>query len=53
MQRARRELGPALQSFDALRRDVRDATDRAARDSGRARASRQVLLRHGGPSTPR
>jgi len=53
MRRAGRELGPTLQSFETLRTDVRDAIERAGRDAGRARAGRQVLLRHGNAPTPR
>jgi hypothetical protein len=53
MRRARRELGPTLASFDALRHDLTAAIDGAERDAGRARASRQVLVRHGGPAAPR
>ncbi len=47
-----RELGPALRSFDLLHREVTVAVERAARDTGRAQASRRVLLRHGsGPAS--
>jgi hypothetical protein len=53
MRRARRELGPALHSFEALRDGVADAIDGATRDAGRARAGTQVLLRHGRATWPR
>jgi hypothetical protein len=53
MRRAGREMEDALDSFAALRHDLQGAVEHAGRDSGRARASRQVLLRHGGPATPR
>jgi hypothetical protein len=53
MRRARRELGPTLHSFDALRDGVLGGIDAATRDVGRARAARLVLLRHGGASSPR
>jgi hypothetical protein len=53
MRRARREIGVALESFDALRHEVADAIDGATRDAGRAQATRQVLLRHGNAATPR
>jgi hypothetical protein len=53
MRRVGRELGPTLHSFEALRNDAIDAIDGATRDAGRARAGRQVLLRHGGATSPR
>jgi hypothetical protein len=53
MRRARAQLDPTLQSFEALRDDVADALERTGRDKGRARAGQQVLLRHGTPSAPR
>ncbi len=50
--RFRRELVPALRSFDLLHREVTLAIERADRDTGRAQASRRVLLRHGsGPGS--
>jgi hypothetical protein len=53
MRRARAQLGPTLQSFDALHHDVGDAVERIGRDSGRARAGQRVLLRHGSSRAPR
>jgi hypothetical protein len=53
VRKAHAEIGPTLQSFDALRTDVRDAIGHTSRDTGRVRASHQVLVRHGNPSTPR
>lgn len=53
MRRARAGLEPARVSFERLHADVTGAIDRAERDAGRARASRQVLLRHGSTADPR
>jgi hypothetical protein len=53
MRRARRELGPALRSFESLRDGVTQAIDGATRDAGRARAGTRVLLRHGRPTSHR
>ena len=53
MRKVRAQLEPARTSFTRLHDDVTAAVDRAARDTGRAAASRQVLLRHGRSPEPR
>jgi hypothetical protein len=53
LRRLRREIEPALRSFELLHDDVATALTAAGRDAGRAGASRRVLLRHGSAPTSR
>jgi hypothetical protein len=53
LQRFRRELEPARRSFDLLNRDIVVAVRHTSRDTGRAEASRRLLLRHGSVRAPR
>lgn len=51
--RVRADLEPVRRSCDLLHRDVTQAVERVSRDSGRAAAGRQLLLRRGRAPTSR
>jgi hypothetical protein len=47
------ELEPTRRSCDRLRHEVAAAVQLVSRDTGRATAGRQLLLRRGNPAAPR